>query len=72
MAPMTEQSKPASAWSKRLAFLLGVTTRANEFADLLATVDPCWHAAVQVVNSDVVVRYNASRRHAHARVVLAD
>lgn len=56
MAPMTEQSKPASAWSKRVAFLRGATTRANEFADLLATVDPCWHAAVQVVNSDVVVR----------------
>jgi hypothetical protein len=45
---VAEQSKPAQAWSRRVALLLADSTRASEFADLLATVDQRWHDAVRV------------------------
>jgi hypothetical protein len=44
---VTEQSKPAQAWSRRIAFLLDGSIRYGEFADLLATVEPCWHDVVR-------------------------
>jgi hypothetical protein len=44
---MAEQSKPAQAWSRRVAFLRDGSSRDSDFADLLATVDPRWHAALQ-------------------------
>jgi hypothetical protein len=56
MAAMAEQSRAALAWERRVALLWAAATRASEFADLLASVDPRWHAAIQVVNSDVELR----------------
>jgi len=56
MTGMADRSRAALAWERRVASLREAAIRASEFADLLASVDPCWHAAVQVLNSDVEVR----------------
>jgi hypothetical protein len=56
MAAMAEQSRAALAWEREVAFLRDAATRASEFADLLASVEPRWHAAVHVVNGDVEMR----------------
>jgi hypothetical protein len=53
---MVQQSKLAQAWDGRIAFLRSSSVRGGEFADLLATVDPRWRGAIEVMNGDVVLR----------------
>lgn len=56
MAVMSGQSRAALQWDRRVEFLRGAVTRGNEFADLLATVEPRWRGVLDVVNSEVELR----------------